>query len=164
METSLHNSSNMNGQYLTDFTMENILTCLNTNFQKKEGKLWTYTYANNTKAQIDYVLINKKWKNSAISCKAYSSFEGMTSDHRIVTAKIRLSLRRNATRTTTTIHYDWAILNTRDIRDKFALALSSQLSRQKYDWAYEETPHEQRPPYTMTGPFLTPGILEINMR
>ena len=31
---------------------------------KKEGKLWTYTYADNSKAQIDYVFINKKWKNS----------------------------------------------------------------------------------------------------
>ena len=59
---SLHNSSNRNGQHLTDFTIENRLTCLNTNFQKREGKLWTYTYANNTKAQIDNVFIKKKWK------------------------------------------------------------------------------------------------------
>ena len=29
----------------------------------------------NTKAQIDYVFINKKWNNSALNCKAYSSFE-----------------------------------------------------------------------------------------
>ena len=50
---SLHNSSNRNGQRLTDFTIENRLTCLNTNFQKREGKLWTYTYANNTKAHIE---------------------------------------------------------------------------------------------------------------
>ena len=50
---SLHNSSNRNGQHLTDFTIENRLTCLNTNFQKREGKLWTYAYANYTKAQID---------------------------------------------------------------------------------------------------------------
>ena len=49
----LHNSSNRNGRHLTDFTLENRLTCLNTNFQKSEGKLWTYTYANNTKAQRD---------------------------------------------------------------------------------------------------------------
>ena len=39
---SLHNSSNRNGVYLTDFTQENKLTYLNTNFQKREGKLWTY--------------------------------------------------------------------------------------------------------------------------
>ena len=47
---SLHNTSNRNGQHLTDFMIENRLTCLNTNFQKREGKLWTYTHANNNKA------------------------------------------------------------------------------------------------------------------
>ena len=119
----LHNTSNRNGQYLTDFMIENRLTCLNTNYQKREGKLWTYTYTNNSKAQIDYVFINKKWKNSAMNCEACSSFEGVSSDHRIVTAKIRLSLRKNATRTATTKHYDWALLNNRDIRDKYVLEL-----------------------------------------
>ena len=84
---SLHNASNRNGQQLIDFMIENRLTCLNTNFQKREGKLWTYTYANKSKAQIDYVLINRKWKNSAMNCKAYFSFEGVSSDHRIVTVK-----------------------------------------------------------------------------
>ena len=103
--------------------IENRLTCLNTNFQKREGKLWTYTYANKSKAQIDYVLINRKWKNSAMNCEAYSSFEGVSSDHRIVTAKVRLSLRKNATRKATTKHYNWALLNNRDIRDKYALEL-----------------------------------------
>ena len=99
---SLHNSSNRNGQHLIDFTIVNRLTCLNTNFQKREGKLW---------------------ENSAINCEAYSSFEGVSSDHRIVTAKIRLSRRRNATRTATTKDYDWALFNNMDIRDKYVLAL-----------------------------------------
>ena len=40
---SLHNSSNRNGQHLTDFTIENRLTCLNTNFQKWEGPTHTQT-------------------------------------------------------------------------------------------------------------------------
>ena len=74
--------------------IENRLTCLNANYQKREGKLWTYTYVNSSKAQIDYVFINKKWKNSAMNCEAYSSFEGVSSDHRIVTAKLRLSLQK----------------------------------------------------------------------
>ena len=106
--------------------MDNIynrLTCLNTNYQKREGKLWTHTYANNSKAQIDYVFINKKWKNSVMNCEAYSSFKGVSSDHRIVTAKLRLSLRKNATRTATTKHYDWALLKNRDNRDKYVLEL-----------------------------------------
>ena len=66
--------------------------------------------------QIDYFFINKKLKNSAINCEAYSSSESESSDHRIVTAKIQLNLRKNATRTATTKHYDWALLNTWDMR------------------------------------------------
>ena len=114
---TLHNSSNRNWEHLTDFKLENRLTCLNTKFQKRKGKLWTYTYANNTKAQIDYVFINNKWNNCALNCQVYSSFEGVSSDHRIVTStKIRLNLQRNAARTTTTVHYDWFLLNNRDLK------------------------------------------------
>ena len=101
---------------------------------KKEGKLWTYTYANKNKAQIDYVFINKKWKNSAMNCEAYSSFEGVFSDHRIVTAKIRLSIRKNTTRTATTKHYDWALLNNRDVKDKYVLEL-----RNRFETLQEKT-------------------------
>ena len=119
---SLHNTSNRNGQHLTDFMIENRLACLNTNYQKREGKLLTYTYANNTKAQIDYVLINKKWKNSAMNCEGYSSFEGVSTDHRIVTAKI--------------------LLNNRDIRDKYVLELRNRFEtlREKTE---KSTPNDE---------------------
>ena len=40
---SLHNTSNRNGQHQTDFLIENRSTCLNANYHKREGKLWTYT-------------------------------------------------------------------------------------------------------------------------
>ena len=139
---SLHNTSNRNGQHLIDFMIENRLACLNTNYQKREGKLWTYTYANNTKAQIDYVLINKKWKNSAMNCEAYSSFEGVSTDHRIVTTKIRLSLRKNAKRTATTKHYDWALLNNRDIRDKYVLELRNRFETLQ-EKTEKSTPNEE---------------------
>ena len=51
-----------------------------------------------------------------------------------VTAKMRLILWKNATRTTTTVHYNWALLNNRDVRDKYALA-----QRNKYDALQEKT-------------------------
>ena len=130
----LHNTSNRNGQHQTDFMIENRLTCLNTNFQKRKAKLWTYTYVNNDKAQIDNIFINKNWKNSAMNCEANSSFEGVSSDHRIVTAKIRLSLRKNDTRTVATKHYDWALLNNRDIRNKYVLEL-----RNRFETLQEKT-------------------------
>ena len=112
---SLRNTSNRNGQHLKDFMIENRLTCLNTNYQKREGKLWYYRYPNNIKEQIHYVFINKKWENSAMNCEDYSSFDGMSSDHRIVTVKNGLSLQKNAPRSVTTKHYDWALLNNSDI-------------------------------------------------
>ena len=73
---------------------------------EKEGKLWTYTDTNMTKALIDYAFINKKWNNSALNSEAYSSYEFVSSDHQIVTAKIRLSLRMHTARITTTAHND----------------------------------------------------------
>ena len=59
---------------------------------------------------------------------------GVFSDHRFVTAKIWLSLRKNATRTTNTIPYDWALLNNQDIWDKYVIAL-----RNKFDALLEKT-------------------------
>ena len=125
---SLHNSSNRNGEHLKDFRLENRLTCLNSKFQKRKRKLWTYSYSNNAKAPIDSIPINKKWNYSALNCEAYSTFYDVSTDHRIVTAKIRLRLRRNMDRTTSTVQYYWSLLKIRDIRDKSTLAL-----RNKFD-------------------------------
>ena len=55
----------------------------------------------------------------------------MFTDHQIDTAKIRLSLRRNPARITTTVHYDWSQLNNRDIRDKYTLALRNKFDAQQ---------------------------------
>ena len=71
-QVRLHNSSKRNGKHLTAFTQENGLTCLRIKFQKRKGKLWTFTYSNNAKAQIAYILMNKKWINSILNCETYS--------------------------------------------------------------------------------------------
>ena len=94
--------------------------------------------------------MNKKCINSALSCEAYSSFEGMSSDHRIVTAKIRLSLRRNAVQTTKTAHYDSPLINNRDICNKYTITLkkisyTSRDIRNSYSewriWELHQCPH-----------------------
>ena len=58
----------------------------------------------------------------------------MSTDHRIVTAKTRLTLRKNVKRTATTKHYDWALLNNRDIRDKYVLEF-----KKRYETLQERT-------------------------
>ena len=149
---SLHNSPKRNGQHLTDFTRKKInMPKYKLSKKKREGKLWTNTYVNNAKGQIDFVFINKQWKNSAVNCGAYSSFVGVSSDHRIVTAKMQLSLRKNATRATTTISYEWALFHSKDIRDKYMIVL-----RNKFDALQEKT--ETRTPNDEYVNFVNPHL------
>ena len=90
-----HQTTNRNGQMLKDYLQENNMLCLNTHFQKRHGQLWTHNSPNDFKSQIDFIIINKKWKNSVKNCRAYNSFNSIASDHRIITADIKLSLRAN---------------------------------------------------------------------
>ena len=52
----------------------------------------------------------------------------------IQTIPLKKCPRYNATQITTTIHYDWALLNNKDIRDKYVIAL-----RNKIDALQEKT-------------------------
>ena len=95
---------------LLDLAEENDLIITNTTFQKRSGKLWTYiSDMNGTKSQIDYILINRKWKNSLKNVESYSSFFSIGSDHRIVSAKLKLSLQTSKTPPRKAA-YDWKVL------------------------------------------------------
>ena len=59
------------GSTAAEVSLGNGLTWLTTKLQKKKGKLWINTYANNAKNETDYVLMNKKWINSILNCEAY---------------------------------------------------------------------------------------------
>ena len=67
------------------------------------------TEINNRKSQIDYILINNKWKNCPKNCQAYSSFASVGSDHRILSTKLRLSLQFKSA-TPRKENYDWNVL------------------------------------------------------
>ena len=60
---------------------------------KSNNKIWTFEYPNGARAQVDYVLVRRKWINSIKECRPYSSFASVGSDHRIVTADVKLSFR-----------------------------------------------------------------------
>ena len=65
----------------------------NNNFMKSRKQLWTFEYPSGKRAQIDYILFRKKWRNSIKDARSYSSFSTVGSDHRIVSSTIKLSLR-----------------------------------------------------------------------
>ena len=47
-KNSLHGMPNRNGEFLKDFLIENKLVYLNTYYQKRTGKKWTFIYPNGT--------------------------------------------------------------------------------------------------------------------
>ena len=78
---------------------------------------------NNCKFQIDYILINRKSKMSLKSCEAYSIFGSVESDHQVLGAILRLSLRTKAASSRTEKN-DWSILKSnQDLQHRYLIQL-----------------------------------------
>lgn len=90
---TFNKETNRNGEKLLDLMEEYNLFASNAQFMKPTNQLWTFEYPNGDRAQIDYILCRKKWRNSVRNCRSYSTFSAVGSDHRIVSATIKLSLR-----------------------------------------------------------------------
>ena len=89
---TFNDQTNRNGEKLVDFMEEHCLFSSNNSFMKPKNQLWTYESPSGTHSQIDYVLFRKKWRNSVHNSRSFSSFT-ISSDHRVVSSTIRLSLR-----------------------------------------------------------------------
>ena len=61
--SAYNNVTNENGKRLLDYIQECRLQALNTRCRKRKGKLWSHTLPCGKKSQIDYILIDTKWKN-----------------------------------------------------------------------------------------------------
>lgn len=84
---SFGKKTSRNGLYIA-ITCE-LIIC-NTCFRKSNEKLWTFTYPSGCKAQLDYILVNRKRRNSVKDCQAYQSFSIVYSYHKIVSTKLCL--------------------------------------------------------------------------
>ena len=114
------------------------MLCINTQFQKRRGKLWTNKYPNGDRAQLDYMMINKKWINSVQNCEAHHSLEGISTDHSIVLSRIKLSLRASTKKSNTKIAYNWEhLINNEDLQNLFSTSL-----RNRYNIVQQEDTNE----------------------
>ena len=111
-----------NGTYRLDLANSFNLVVSNTKFRKPHRKLWTFQYSNSTKAQLDYILVRKKWANSVQNVEAYNTFETVGSDHRVITAKVKLRLRapKKKTNTTRALHFK-ALCSDKDLQPVFEI-------------------------------------------
>ncbi len=126
---SYNSDTNKNGNLLLDLTVENELIPLNSYFLKKKNKLWTFTYPNKARAQIDYILINKKWVKSATNCQAYNSFAQIGSDHRVATANLRLTLRAPTNIRARQKNFHWGlVVKDGDVCDRFTVEVKNRFT------------------------------------
>ncbi len=133
MKHNVHTRTNENGILLGELIHEKSLFIANDKFQKKLGKRWTFEDPKNNRHLLDYILVNTKWRNSVTNAEAYSSFDSVGSDHRIVTMDFRLSLRVTKP-PSTNIRYDWKCLkNNPATLNNFSLEL-----RNKFNQLYNE--------------------------
>ena len=126
---TFHDRTNRNGEKLIELAQSTNLVISNTKFQKRKGKLWTYLSPSGEKYQLDYILIRNKWKNSINNVEAYSTFSNVGSDHRIVSARIKLSLRANRTTAIRKPRYDWKSLRENpDLQQKYTIAVRNRFN------------------------------------
>ena len=95
---------------LKDYLQENNMLCINTNFHKRNCQLWTHNSPNDLKSQIDFLIINKIWKNSVKQLQSINSFNSIASDHRIIIEDIKLSLKTNKKKNSKCKQYEWTRL------------------------------------------------------
>jgi len=85
---------NDRGDRMADWCTENGMVITNTLFQCHFRKRYTWTQpGDRAKNQIDFILINKRFRNAVKNSHAYPGAD-IQSDHNPVVAKVRLSLNR----------------------------------------------------------------------
>ena len=127
---SFHQKTNRNGEHLHDFMESFNLIATNCHLQKPKRKLWTFKYPNKTKAQLDYILVRKKWVNSVRNCEPFSTtFNSICSDHRPLSMTIKLSLRAQKPNTGSSRSINFKSLSSSlDPRQKYAVEVSNRFS------------------------------------
>ena len=93
------------GQRLIEFCQENALVIANTLFQQHKGRLYTWTSPDGQyQTQIDYILCSQRRRGSIQSAKTRMGAD-CGSDHELLIAKFRLTLKKVG-KTTRTFRYD----------------------------------------------------------
>ena len=82
------------GQRLIEFCQENALVIANTLFQQHKRQLYTWTLPRDQyRNQIDYIVCSQRWGNLIESAKTRQGAD-CGSDHELLTAKFRLTLKK----------------------------------------------------------------------
>jgi len=109
--------------------MQKCETCPHAKRNKKKIYLLTILYRQTVhKQQIDYVLAHRKWRNSIQDVQAYNSFASVGSDKRVVSARVRLSLRVPRAKSARKTKYIWKALEGNDeLQERYAVKVRNNV-------------------------------------
>ena len=105
----LYDESNNNGQRMIDLCEANDLRPAHSHFPHPKSRLLTYQNPKGEHFQLDHIMIRTKWWKSIKNCRAYSTIN-IGSDHKCVTANLRLSLRTARIPPNSRCKYNWSKL------------------------------------------------------
>ena len=127
---TLHKNTNRNGKHMKDFMEQCSLVATNTRFQNRTGRLWTHRRPTGYLVQLDYILARKKWINSIKNSRAYNSFEGVKSDHRIVSCNCQISYRKSKVPDKDPMkQIDWRkVAGDGNLREEFTVAVHNRFN------------------------------------
>lgn len=107
-----HNSTDDNGNRLVNYCENCNMRSTQARFPQPKSRSWTWLHPNGqSKVQLDHILINGTWLNSVRNVRAYNTVE-LNSDHRIMSARISISLRAPKNNQCQHTTYDWNKLKT----------------------------------------------------
>ena len=122
--------TNSNGNLLVDLMDNHQLFATNLSFQKPFRRLWTFTYPNGEKAQIDFILARKKWRKSVTNVNALTNtFDTLHSDHRPVIANVQLKLRACSSSKSRATYPDFKKLHDNpELQHDYAISVQNRFS------------------------------------
>ncbi|GFO31953.1 craniofacial development protein 2-like [Plakobranchus ocellatus] len=117
---------NERGEKLIEWCQTNNIIVGNTWFQQPPRRKWTWkSPGDETRNQIDYMMISKRYRNALLLAKTYPSAD-YYSDHVPVVGKFKLKLKKNS-KPFTNIKFDLAILKTNQtIMEKYQISVQNK--------------------------------------
>lgn len=114
-------------QAVLDENPRHVTLLMGTSTQDFIHKLTWASPDGHTKSQIDHIMINSKWRHSLQSVRAMRHAD-IGSDHNLVTAKIRLKLRKANIGTSNSKRFDVTKLKDPVVREEFNITLRNRFS------------------------------------
>ncbi|GFO32139.1 RNA-directed DNA polymerase from mobile element jockey-like [Plakobranchus ocellatus] len=117
---------NERGEKLIEWCQTNNIIVGNTWFHQPPRRKWTWkSPGDETRNQIDYMMISKRYRNALLLAKTYPSAD-CYSDRVPVVGKFKLKLKKNS-KPFTNIKFDLAILKTNQtIREKYQISVQNK--------------------------------------